>query len=76
MWQNQEVDMPCDQERKALEAVTKTYAAKRIEHERLTKDEKGVRDLKALNALQKEVDSLQAEMHAKQKALNECLSAQ
>ena len=68
--------MPCDRERRALEAVTKKYAAKRIEHERLTRDEKGVRDLKTLNAIQKEVDSLDAEMRAKQKDLDECLSAQ
>ena len=68
--------MPCDEERKALETVKKKYAAKRIEHERLTKDEKSVRDFKTLGALQKEVDSLEEEMRAKQRDLDECLSAQ
>jgi hypothetical protein len=68
--------MPCDQERKALKAATDKYAAKRIEHERLTKHEQGVRDLQKLNALQKELDSLNAEMEVKQRKLNECLNTQ
>jgi hypothetical protein len=74
--EEKEIDMPCDQERKALQAATQKYAAKKIEHERLTKDEQGVKDFKRLKSLQTEVNSLRAEMEAKQTKLNECLKTQ